>query len=440
MRTICLWILAGFIVWPVGSTVMTVSNKPIDLILSDLLFGLVPLFYLGIRSRLPSGQAKTANRQKRWFSLPLYCAVLCIIYMTSLAGIGLGMSEEWVRVYSAFKLTKPIALILVGFVMGGWTDPFDFIDILGKAFGVLVALTLFFTVTDPDFPLGEWGRFLFEWELGGYPNSAMSFFAVMVPLLLAVADTTRIYPLRIVAWCLAAGAAMTILGSMSRSSSVVLLIGTTLYLARTGRGTLLAGTGGAIAVCSIVGFGVFSSLQDTEAVSTLVNRVKMRVDRSTGEDDPSSGRFEIWQFALELSMEKPTFGYMFESFSRYAGNVDTPHQQYLEILYKCGGVGLSLYLALLASCWMAVRRLLLICTRGDTAWYRLHSLSAMLIGVLIGNLTQPNLTYSLTGNMLFFVFGLLCSERAALSAQNPCETPQPVIVGPGFVPRPRVAA
>ena len=419
MRLLWLWILAGVVVWPVHSTVATVGGKPIDLMLSDLLFLIMPVAYLFVRSTPSAAQCEAARAPITWYTLTPALALICIVYMTALAGIGLGMSGETVRVFSAFKLAKPVGFVLLGMLLGSWSDPLEFVDIFSKAFGVIAGLTLFFTVTEPSFPLGEWGKYIFELELSGYPNSPMSFYAVLVPLLIAAADCTRNQTLRLLGWCVSAGTALVILGSMSRSSALALFFGVTIYLVMTGRRALLTVGVVLIVLLSIVGFGLFSALRDTQVVTVLMQRVQDRVDRSTESEDPSSGRFEIWQVALELWSEKPVFGYMFESFSRYTGDVDTPHQQYLEVLYKCGGLGLAIYAALLASCLMVTRRLLRLSTRGSDAWYRLHALAAMLIGVLLGNLTQPNLTYSLTGNMVFLLFGCLCSARAVISVSLP---------------------
>lgn len=419
MRWIWLCLLGGLVVWPVHSNVATVSDKPIDLMPSDLLFVVLPISYFFIRTKPTKEQCDAVNAPIHAYTVTPTLALLCIAYVTALAGIGLGMSGETVRLFSAFKLAKPIGFVFLGLLLGSWTDPFEFMDIYARMYGIVVAMSLFFTVTEPSFPLGDWGKHLFDAELSGYPNMPMSFYGVMVPLLLSAADITKNRLLQLTGWCLAAAAALIVVGSMSRSSTLALFFGTTIYLGTTGRQSLLAGTCVVMVFLSMIGFGLFSVLQDSHVVAVLTERVQDRVDRSLETDDPSSGRYEIWQVAIELSAEKPVFGYLFESFSRYMGDYDTPHQQYLEVLYKCGSVGLGIYAALLGSCLVITRRLLRLTQIGAPAWYRLHAAAAMLIGALIGNLTQPNLTYSLTGNMVFLLFGSLCSSRAVVSASQP---------------------
>ena len=440
MRVLWLWVLSGIVVWPIHSTIATVGDKPIDMMLSDLLFLILPIAYPFIRSQPTKAQCAAAKVPIRWYSVTPTLAFLCIVYMTAEAAIGLGVSGETVRVFSAFKLAKPVGFVLLGLLLGSWSDPLEFIDILSRSFAVIVGLTFFFTVTDPSFPLGEWGKYIFQFELSGYPNSPMSFYAVLVPLLIAAADTTRVRSIRLVGWGLAAAATLIILGSMSRSSTLALFFGTVIYLATTGRQAFLVGCFIVVTVFSIVGFGIFSALQETQVVEVLTERIQDRVDRSTEQDDPSSGRFEIWQFALELCAEKPIFGFLFESFSRYAGDVDTPHQQYLEILYKCGGLGLLIYSSILISCLTITRRLLRLTVPGSPNWHRLHAMFAMMIAVMIGNLTQPNLTYSLTGNMVFLLFGCLCSSRAVVSVSQVARPVRHGLPSPRPVPLRRVAA
>lgn len=417
MRRVWFYILGAIVVWPIHWTVATVGDKPIDLMFSDFVYVLMPLTYFFARTKPSEAQLKSAVAPLRTYTVLPSLALIFIVYATALAGIGLGLSSEMVRLYSAFKLVKPIGLVFLGLLLSSWTDPFEFIGITSVVYGALVALTMVCTATGPEFPFGEWGKYIFEWELSGYPNTPMSFYAVMVPMLLAAVDCSRFSLAPVVGWGLSGCATLIILGSMSRSSALALIVGVVIYLAVTGRVPFLVFSFLVLLVLSAIGFGLFSMLRETEMVSVLMDRVQTRIERSTESDDPSSGRFTIWKLAIELWTERPVFGYMFESFSRYT-TVDTPHQQYLEVLHKCGGVGLFIYTALLGSCLASVSRLRRVAARYSFVWFRLQGLNAMLISVLIGNLTQPNLTYSLTGNFVFLMFGCLCGPRAMLAVSQ----------------------
>ena len=423
MSNVLLWITAFFVVWPLHSTAAMVGDKPVELMLSDVLWMLMPLIYVCAKSFPSKTQLNAVRHPIRPYRMTPTMALLFIAYATTLAGLGMGMSGEIVRLYSAFKLVKPIGFVFLGMLLGEWTDPFDFVGIMGWVYGIVGGLTLFFTVSSPEFPAGEWGKYLFEWELNGYPNSPMSFYAALIPLLIASAESSRHRFVPVVGWILAAGLVLVILGSMSRSSTLVLIFGLMIYLITTGRTALLAGGFVALMVFSVIGFGLFSVLKETEVVSVLGNRVQERLERSTESEDPSSGRFEIWQLAVELGIERPIFGYMFESFSRYS-EYDTPHQQYLEVLHKCGGLGLLLYLTLIGSGFKSIVRLQRMAPTRSPPWYMLRAIMAMLVGLMVGNFTQPNFTYSLTGNMVFLLLGLFCSARAVVSASQPRLAPQ----------------
>lgn len=419
MRLVWLYVLGFVMVWPVHWTAATVGDKPIDLMASDLLFALMPISYVLLTIGRSNRPSKSLDKpQAHADAKPVALALIFVVYAMALAGIGLGMSGEMIRLYSAFKLAKPIGFVILGVLLGSWTDPYEFIKVTTHAFGVIVALTMFTTATGPEFPLGEWGRFLFlDYELSGYPNSPMSFYAALVPWLLAAVDGSRYRFAPLYGWGLAACSSLIVLGSMSRSSSIALIVGIILYLILTGRITLLVSSFLIVLVLSAIGVGVVSALRDTEMLSILMDRIQSRIDRSTETDDPTSGRLEIWRLAIELWTERPAFGYLFESFSRYA-SVDTPHQQYLEVLHKCGGIGLILYMGLLISCLTCIRRLQKMSVRGSRIWYQLHAVTAMIGGIMVGNLTQPNLTFSLTGNFLFLICGCLCSAQAAAIAER----------------------
>lgn len=419
MTRFCLWVIAFSFVWPLQFSLASIDTKGIDLVVSDLLPLMLPVIYLLEMCSQPRMAADQLRRQHASTTIGTGAlpAILFSVYCFSLAAIGLGMSGEMVRVLSAVKLVKTIMLFPLAMVFCSKQDPLELIHTSGRAFGLIAGLTMFFTATDAAFPFDRWGRHIFGYELYGYPNAPMSFYGACVPLVLAAADTTKVKAARLFWWGMAFFAAMLILGSMSRSSILVLTSGILIYLARTGRTPFLITCCTVIALLSIFSYGLFAAVKDTQIGTVLVTRLQARAARTTENEDPSSGRFEIWEFAAELCAEKPLFGYMFESFSNYA-EYDTPHQQYLEILYKSGGIGFLLYVWLIWSCLSRARVLCAQSPPRSPPWYRLHAMRAMFIAVLIGNLTQPNLSYSLLGNMVFVLFGALSTHRAALVVQE----------------------
>jgi O-antigen ligase len=104
---------------------------------------------------------------------------------------------------------------------------------------------------------------------------------------------------------------------------------------------------------------------------------------------------------------------MFEPFARYSAIYDTAHQQYLEVLYKTGLLGLVLYLWVLLSGIMGLWHLIRNSSPGSPAAFLLRAALAAFAGTIVGCISQPNLTYSLTGNTLFLVLGLLLTRHGA---------------------------
>ena len=81
-------------------------------------------------------------------------------------------------------------------------------------------------------------------------------------------------------------------------------------------------------------------------------------------DTSAEGRLNAWRFALVLTQHYPITGGGFETFTtdlfdrftpelRFAG----PHSIYFQMLGEQGYVGLTMFLLLLGSCWLSLRRL-----------------------------------------------------------------------------------
>jgi O-antigen ligase len=135
--------------------------------------------------------------------------------------------------------------------------------------------------------------------------------------------------------------------------------------------------------------------------------VSRRINRTFSHEDPSSGRIAIAQETISLISEKPFLGYSFDSFSRYHDGHSTPHNQYLEVLFKAGLLGFFSY-------FFFVFVLLYFVVKNKHRSYFLNynniyikSFLCVFFAISIGNLTQPNFSYSQTGNVLFAMLGFL---------------------------------
>ncbi len=121
--------------------------------------------------------------------------------------------------------------------------------------------------------------------------------------------------------------------------------------------------------------------------------------------DPTlSGRIHIWHSALEKIFESPLWGYGFipftdDRFMVKTGGYNTPHQQYLEIWYKSGLIGLIVFwLFFLQLLKIAILNLFSVDTYKRKISFFIY---VAIIGISIGNFSQPNITYSITSNVLF---------------------------------------
>ncbi len=400
------WLVALLVTLPLAFQAAEFAGKPVDLVGSDLLF--VLLVFIPRRRDLviPRGIAL-------WrLSMARMAAVVALLYFMGLAAAAYAESSELGRIVSAVKFAKPIVFLLLGAYLAAIMSPVVLLHRITIAFAGTAVATFATAACSPGFPQIAWGRFRFGFPVYGYPNSPMTLYGIMVPLLLAAADA---HAMPLGKWMLRGVAFLTgmmVITSLSRSSTVAMASGTLFYLYLTGRVYLPAFA----AVFSLMMLLTFSSTLDVlmgnQDVMLWVERLTRRFSQTVGASDPFSGRGDIWAQTIDLWSERPVFGYAFESFSRYA-EYDTPHQQYLEILFKSGALGATLYGLVLLTGGSGLMHMTRFSVSRTPAWYLLRALMAAFGATLIGNLSQPNLTYSVTGNFLFFVTGLMLNKHAA---------------------------
>jgi O-antigen ligase len=237
----------------------------------------------------------------------------------------------------------------------------------------------------------------------------MTFFGSLVPFLLAGALYDSRAPLRPLYYIAVGIVFATLAGSMSRSSTGVGICGMLIFWWLT-RNRRALGMVAVLGICiGLFGISLEHWTQEYEFVASLKERVETRLERTIHSDDALSGRDEIWVETLELGSARPFFGYCFEPFSNYTF-YSTPHQQYLEILFKTGGIGLAVFLLFFGYAALLVVQLWRRFADDIVMGPATAAIAASLLAVCIGNLTQPNFTYSVTGNFQFFILGLLLSE------------------------------
>lgn len=391
--------------YPLAIGMGNAQGKSIELVYSDL-FLIIALSWgvLSNPSRVTIGGGSSL--------LLRLSAASVILFGLLVAGVSCISDGDTLRVISAIKFLKPIMFVFAGIAIACQREPIDVMRAISLSLVCLVTLLGISTILEPSFPYGRWGQRMFfsEAPIYGFPNMSQSFFAATGPLILALGDSENKKSLYLVSRIAFACVALLVIGSMSRSSSIVLGITLIIYLTCTGRTALAAILVGCALGLVAIGTAAANLLPDNYIVLALQEKIEARVDRTFDGGDAFSGRPEIWRSAAELIFERPIFGYGFESFSNHATH-DTPHQQYLEMLYKFGGVGFLLYIVLISIGLKRCIQLQSESPRRSDKFYFLGAFIAFSCGVLIGNMTQPNLTYSLTGNFMFFGLGLIHENK-----------------------------
>lgn len=90
-----------------------------------------------------------------------------------------------------------------------------------------------------------------------------------------------------------------------------------------------------------------------------------RMDTDNALDSSAQSRLNVWQYSWALALDYPIMGGGFEAFTpslfqRYAPNpkdVHGPHSIYFGVLAEHGFIGLALYLTLIGTCLLGLRRI-----------------------------------------------------------------------------------
>lgn len=178
---------------------------------------------------------------------------------------------------------------------------------------------------------GETGRrFLLPGEEPNYTSASLAFpFAMALAFYRNSRGSSKIF------WTVIAGlTAVACVGTYSRSGFLVIALIGGLYLLR---GNLAQ----AVVPLGLLG-GVFIT------AVTLIPSLHKRIFGIGGAvQEGATGRFDLWQQAIDMWLESPVFGSGMSSFyDRYHGAV---HNSYLQVLAETGLVGFLLYLMVIVT-------------------------------------------------------------------------------------------
>ena len=354
------------------------GGSPIDLVPSDFLIGLTVV--AAIFSKKFYINKKLAKLQ-----------LLFVVYAFCLTTIASLLIADFTLYFSFAKFCKVFLAFFAGQALAEWFGRDAVLRALASAaFLYLLILPFSQFVYHAQFT-PRLGSHFFELPVYGFPNSPSSYLVFL--LCIALAQNRAAYSKALLITVVSIFA----LGSLSRAAALMFLIAFFAFALNTPR-RLLATAGAAVPVLALsVGLDLHSAL----GIDEIFDGIARRVEATEQSGDLTNGRLEIFDLAFRLIADRPVFGYGFRSFSDFAFH-GTPHNQYLEVWFKAGLVGLVLYLLIIFIATKTIR---------DSAENMPRDLSAgpyvvMIALTLIGNFVQPNLSYSMTGNLIFLVIGL----------------------------------
>lgn len=387
---------------PIAIPIVKLGSKPVDIVLSDTL--LIWAFILFLTDALFSRKTLRVTKDIKIMSLIVFFNIaygffIILPYMIKSGG-------DIIPLVSAVKFYKSILLFYAGIYFANkMYDCKLFFHYSVTVVSLIIVIMLFSTILDERFPVILWGENFFNLTVYGFPNTGMAFIALIMLFPLAKYYITKqkkyiaIYTIGV----------LMVIFSLSRSSFLVLFFGSIfLSFKMTSIKKMLH----ILVIFILIMGGTMMLLGNNEKVEKILDLVQYRIDRTMGKtgDDPTSGRTEIWTAALEVINNKPIFGYGFEPFSnRKIGHYDTPHQQYLEIIYKTGFFGFLLYMSIFLYASLYISKRL-----NNKCIVLKNIFLAGLLGIMVSNLTQPNFSFALTGNILFFLMGFLVSVKEEL--------------------------
>ena len=387
-EAVILQLIALAYMMPVNVNLMNVDDKPVDFAISGFLVFLTFLSFF-ISSSVNRGAFFAT-------SIMLFFPILGI-----LSSISLGGSLE--PLLSSFQFFLPMLHVLVGAVVARSfsISPKEY---FARALAIVVIAIFFSDIVLGSFPrgcsyLGRWGGCLGPFEVYGFPNSPMNFLTVVAPTLVFLLAFTRTKSDRLLA--LTALIALAIIAPLSLSRSATLIMGfSLLFFVHYFLGRLFL-----IGVVALVGLIYFNF----EALLTVNEGITLRMSAAIEAGDITTGRLGIWREAFDIFSRFPTFGSGFKFFSNFS-EFGTTHQQYLELLFKAGLVGFTLYFGVfVVSLFTAFRKSKRI--NPETRNLNIRVVAMITFSLLISNLFQPAMSYQVFGNFLFFWCGYFFSFK-----------------------------
>jgi len=374
---------------PLNLNVGGSAEKPIDLAVSNIFLFTLPI--LLIKKRFISHLTFLG------FVLPLFFITIGLFSAISYGG-------DLRILLSAFSFVITMFHLGVGYLIGSSKISFSFLHV-SYALSIVIIAILLSDIFLGSFPRGcgyqgRWGGCFGRLELYGFPNASMNFLAVCSPLLALPFIRSSSKPLRVLALISLIILVAIVPLSLSRSALLVFLISS------GGMIFMLFGLGAVFAYIILCLFGIFlfEWIISLEIFAGIVFRIQASIEAG----NITTGRLGIWQDALSLWFESPVFGKAFLSFSEFS-RFGTVHQQYLEVLYKTGLIGVAAYFGYIFLVARLTHRVL----HRNRKYTKNDRRVFFTFGVclFVANLFQPAISYQPLGNFMFFAMGIFLARN-----------------------------
>ena len=389
----CFFFVAAYLL-PIGLSLGVVGDKPIDLVLSDFAW-FVLAFLLMVGSRVDRGVLRT------W---------LVFLYFPALALFSsLLKGGDLAPVLSGFRFFAPTVHLFAGYLLYK-----KYGETLFRSAGVVLGFVFFVMLLSDvflgSFPRGcgyegRWGGCFFNYEIYGFPNSSASFLSLVSVVFLfflvrAESAKSKAFFLVLVFLVFVMAAL-----SLSRAALLVsfLLLLSAFLMAFPVRVLFFL-----IPAAGLLFFVFFDFLFESFIFAGTIDRTRVAIEHG----DVSTGRFDIWWHTLGLVSQSPLFGYMFDFFSNYSV-FGTPHQQYLEILFKSGILGFLIYYGFFAfvvlGCFKVFAK--------RSVYVGVRAVFAIFVFlVLLNSAFQPILSYQPMANLVFCLAGIFfCYSKSEVA-------------------------
>lgn len=368
---------------PLAVNIGYIGDKPVDLALSDVFALALPVLLIASPS-LPA---------RHWHFIAL------LSYFIFLGLLGAFLEGGDVRnIFSAITFSMPFVHLLIGGILARrWG--FSLLRTAPPALAAVVFVLLLSDLLFGSFPRGcgtegRWGGCFFALEVYGFVNSSSGYLAVMVGLLASSLFLSNTKISRMMAIMAIAGLMLIVPLSLSRSAAITIAVILLFTVWSINRAVAVA----SLALAVISASFVLPLLENSWIGRGLVDRVYAGIYRG----DLFSGRFGIWDETLALISDAPIIGHSFGYFSEFS-YFGTAHNQYLELMFKSGVLGIIIYFGFMASVVVRARAIMIeydIDRRVVVIFY------GTVLAILLNSLSQPLMNYAVMANVIFLFSGM----------------------------------